>query len=89
MNDEVSALRIWRDEHALELGRIDKAIAILSDGSSGANRKGKATPHTSGSGGHVHLRKDELPPGRLIVQASRGEDDSCFLGSMWSRQWMA
>jgi hypothetical protein len=40
MNDVISTLKSRRNELALELGRIDKAIAILSNGSS-AN--GKAT----------------------------------------------
>jgi hypothetical protein len=42
MNDVISTLKSRRGELALELGRIDKAIAILSNGS-GASARGKAT----------------------------------------------
>jgi hypothetical protein len=35
MNDVISTLKSRRAELALELGRIDKAIAILSNGSEG------------------------------------------------------
>src|SRR5438067_2475095 len=41
MNDVISTLKSRRSELALELGRIDKAIAILSNGSGGGT--GKAT----------------------------------------------
>jgi hypothetical protein len=41
MNDVMSTLKSRRNELAVELGRIDKAIAILSNGSSvSANGKG-------------------------------------------------
>ena len=43
MNDVISTLKSRRNELALELGRIDKAIAILSNGSAGANANGTAT----------------------------------------------
>ncbi len=43
MNDVISTLKSRRNELALELGRIDKAIAILSNGSGGSNANGKAT----------------------------------------------
>jgi hypothetical protein len=43
MNDVISTLKSRRTELALELGRIDKAIAILSNGSTGASANGKAT----------------------------------------------
>jgi hypothetical protein len=43
MNDVISTLKSRRNELALELGRIDKAIAILSNGSAGANASGTAT----------------------------------------------
>jgi hypothetical protein len=43
MNDVISTLKSRRSELALELGRIDKAIAILSNGSSGGSGSGKAT----------------------------------------------
>jgi hypothetical protein len=40
MNDVISTLKSRRNELTLELGRIDKAIAILSNGSVGsANHK--------------------------------------------------
>jgi hypothetical protein len=42
MDNVVSTLKSRRNELALELGRIDKAIAILSNGS-GASANGKAT----------------------------------------------
>jgi hypothetical protein len=42
MNDVISTLKSRRNELALELGRIDKAIAILSNGS-GASANDKAT----------------------------------------------
>ena len=42
MNDVISTLKSRRNELALELGRIDKAIAILSNGS-GATTNGKGT----------------------------------------------
>jgi hypothetical protein len=42
MSDVISKLKSRRNELALELGRIDKAIAILSNGS-GASTNGKAT----------------------------------------------
>ena len=44
MNDVVSTLKSRRNELALELGRIDKAIAILSNGTSGSSANGKAAP---------------------------------------------
>ena len=43
MNDIISTLKSKRSELALELGRIDKAIAILSNGSGGSGGSGKAT----------------------------------------------
>jgi hypothetical protein len=43
MNDVISTLKSMRNELALELGRIDKAIAILSNGSAGASANGTAT----------------------------------------------
>jgi hypothetical protein len=43
MNDIISTLKSKRSELALELGRIDKAIAILSNGSGGNGGSGKAT----------------------------------------------
>ena len=43
MNDVISTLKSRRNELALELGRIDKAIAILSNGSAGASANGGAT----------------------------------------------
>jgi hypothetical protein len=42
MNDVISTLKSRRNELALELGRIDKAIAILSNGS-GSSGIAKAT----------------------------------------------
>jgi len=42
MNDVISTLKGRRNELALELGRIDKAIAILSNGSAGASANGTA-----------------------------------------------
>jgi len=42
MNDVISTLKSRRDDLALELGRIDKAIAILSNGS-GASANGNTT----------------------------------------------
>ena len=42
MNDVISTLKSRRNELALELGRIDKAISILSNGSGSAN--GKVAP---------------------------------------------
>jgi hypothetical protein len=42
MNDVISTLKSRRNELAFELGRIDKAIAILSNGS-GASANGKTT----------------------------------------------
>ena len=42
MNDVISTLKSRHNELALELGRIDKAIAILSDGS-GTSGNGNAT----------------------------------------------
>ena len=42
MNDVISTLKSRRNELASELGRIDKAIAILSNGS-GASANGTAT----------------------------------------------
>ncbi len=39
MNDVISTLKSRRNELALELGRIDKAISILSNGSGSANGK--------------------------------------------------
>jgi hypothetical protein len=49
MNDVISTLKSRRNELALELGRIDKAIAILSNGSDGSNANGKPT--------HAHVSK--------------------------------
>ena len=47
MNDVIAGLKSRRNELALELGRIDKAIAILSNGS-GASANGEAShPHVS------------------------------------------
>jgi hypothetical protein len=48
MNDVISTLKSRRNELALELGRVDKAISILSNGSSGSSANGKATPRTLG-----------------------------------------
>ena len=42
MDNVISTLKSRRNELALELGRIDKAIAILSNGS-GASANGSAT----------------------------------------------
>ena len=42
MNDVISTLKRRRSELALELGRIDKAITILSNGS-GASANGNTT----------------------------------------------
>ena len=42
MNDVISTLKSRRNELALELGRIDKAIAFLSNGSAGASANGTA-----------------------------------------------
>ena len=42
MDNVVSTLKSRRNELAIELGRIDKAIAILSNGS-GASANGKGT----------------------------------------------
>jgi hypothetical protein len=48
MNDVISTLKSRRSELALELGRIDKAIAILSNGGGGSSANGTATrPHVS------------------------------------------
>ena len=44
MIDVISTLKSKRNELALELGRIDKAIAILSNGGSGSSANGKAAP---------------------------------------------
>jgi hypothetical protein len=44
MNDVISTLKSRRNELALELGRIDKAIAILSNGTAAASANGTATP---------------------------------------------
>ena len=44
MNDVISTLKSRRNELALELGRIDKAIAILSNGSGGSSAYTSATP---------------------------------------------
>jgi hypothetical protein len=46
MNDVIATLKSRRNELALELGRIDKAIAILSNGS-GASANGTATRRVS------------------------------------------
>jgi hypothetical protein len=43
MNDVISTLKSRRNELAFELSRIDKAIAILSNGSSGSSTNGNAT----------------------------------------------
>jgi hypothetical protein len=43
MNDVISTLKNRRSELARELGRIDKAIAILSNGSGDSRAYGKAT----------------------------------------------
>ena len=43
MSDVISTLKSRRNELALELGRIDKAIAILSNGSGGSGANGKTT----------------------------------------------
>jgi hypothetical protein len=43
MNDVISILKSRRGALALELGRIDKAIAILSNGSARASVNGTAT----------------------------------------------
>jgi hypothetical protein len=43
MNDVISTLKSRRNELALELGRIDKAIAILSNGSGGNTGREKVT----------------------------------------------
>ena len=43
MNDVIATLKSRRNELALELGRIDKAITILSNGS-GASANGNTTP---------------------------------------------
>lgn len=40
----VSTLKSRRNELVLELGRIDKAIAILSNGSGGSSANGKVAP---------------------------------------------
>ena len=45
MNDVIVTLKSRRNELALELGRIDKAITILSNGS-GASANGKTKPRT-------------------------------------------
>lgn len=42
MNDVIATLKSRRNELALELGRIDKAITILSNGS-GASANGNTT----------------------------------------------
>ena len=49
MNDVISTLKSRRNELALELGRIDKAISILSNGSGGSSANGKPT--------HAHVSK--------------------------------
>jgi hypothetical protein len=46
MNDVISTLKSRRNELALELGRIDKAIAILSNRSGGGSGSGKTAPRT-------------------------------------------
>lgn len=47
MNDVISTLKSRRNELALELGRIDKAIAILSNGSNIISGNGsRRTPRT-------------------------------------------
>jgi hypothetical protein len=43
MNDVISTLKSRRNELAIELGRIDKAIAILSNGSGGSSASRQAT----------------------------------------------
>jgi hypothetical protein len=43
MNYVISTLKSRRNELAFELGRIDKAIAILSNGGAGASANGTAT----------------------------------------------
>ena len=43
MDNVISTLKSRRNELALELGRIDKAIAILSNGSSGVSANDNAT----------------------------------------------
>ena len=43
MNDVISTLKSRRNELALELGRIDKAIAILANGS-GSSANGTSAP---------------------------------------------
>jgi hypothetical protein len=43
MNDVISTLKSRRNELTLELGRIDKAIAILSNGSDGSSANGSGT----------------------------------------------
>jgi hypothetical protein len=43
MDNVISTLKSRRNELALELGRIDKAIAILSNGSAGSSTNGNAT----------------------------------------------
>jgi hypothetical protein len=43
MDNVISTLKGRRNELALELGRIDKAIAILSNGSGGSTASGQAT----------------------------------------------
>jgi hypothetical protein len=43
MNHVISTLKSRRNELAFELGRIDKAIAILSNGSGGNTGRDKAT----------------------------------------------
>jgi hypothetical protein len=44
MDNVISTLNSRRNELALELGRIDKAIAILSNGSGGSSASAKAAP---------------------------------------------
>ena len=51
MNDVISTLKSRRNELALELGRIDKAIAILSNGSDGSNANANGKPT------HAHVSK--------------------------------
>ena len=48
MNDVITTLKSRRTELSLELGRIDKAIAILSNATGGASANGRATPRTPG-----------------------------------------
>ncbi len=43
MNDVISTLKSRRSELVRELGLVDKAIAILSNGSAGASANGTAT----------------------------------------------